>query len=98
LQVSKIYQSYATSNVTRFTSGNFQFWQAIYCEGCSTFLFLPLLPRICWRGFFYALQSSTLTSKRMLLARMLPRVIDAGNPGRMSALPPIAIDFCGAAK
>ena len=35
---------------------------------------------------------------RSPFARMLPRVIDAGDPGSMSAIPPIATDFCGAAK
>jgi hypothetical protein len=32
------------------------------------------------------------------LARMLPRVVDAGDPGPMSAVTPIADKFCGAAK
>jgi hypothetical protein len=33
---------------------------------------------------------------RTPLARMLPKVVDAGDPGPMSAMAPIAAKFCGA--
>src|ERR1039458_5205746 len=37
-------------------------------------------------------------SMRTPLARLVARVIDTGDPGPMSAMPPIATEFCGAAK